>query len=99
MKPGSLVVVLPLGDWKKYSDLNNWDIKWLPVNNEKDIHVLRTVNESDDIVYVTFEEGIIGYNHDGSELGINSQFVREVEPALDLVALMAQTEELSLVNI
>jgi len=84
MKPGTIVVVLPLslcpGTYLAY-DGEIHDIKWLPVDNGSTLYVIRGVYEVDGIPSCTLEEGIIGKSiPGGGELGLNMKFVREVQP-------------------
>lgn len=92
MKPGSIVVVLPIGPTPP-----QYTIKWLPKDDEKTEYVIRSIHSTNT---VTFEEGVIG-KCDNIELGLNIKFVREVQPPeeVDIQALLKESEQYSLQEI
>lgn len=80
MQVGSLVVVKPI-----YRNRDN-AIKWLPVDDESTIYVIRGIHQGisrDGIGTITtgvhFEEGVIGYNDNGTEICLVIDLVREVQ--------------------
>ena len=75
MKPGSIVVVKKL---PPESDFSN--VKWLPVDDERTPYTLKNPIYYNCMTFWTFEEGYIGTNSDGIELGINKSFIREILP-------------------
>lgn len=79
MKVGSLVVVLPFQDNPEIYKKNGWVLKWEPIKDAKTIYVVRGFNIVDAVL---FEEGIIGYDYRGGELGILKASVREVQPPI-----------------
>lgn len=77
MKPGTIVVCLP------HEVLNGY-VTWLPQLDEKTPYMIRdffptVLTGAEDSV--TFEEGVIGYIPDGSEIGFPTRYVREILPA------------------
>lgn len=94
MKEGSTVVVLPLpGDVSQWGKDNDVNIKWMPVCNGEDRYMVREIsNHKTTGPLVYFEEGVIGVSTDGKEVGICIDYVKEVEPPLDIEELMMQTE-------
>lgn len=95
MRSKSLVVVLPLNKWREEALSNGWDIKWEPVDNEKEVYMLRDVKPCMNTGKMTaiFEEGIIAKNPQGCELGINLEYLREIDEPdeLNISALMEET--------
>lgn len=79
IKPGSKVVILPLPHGvKPYSLLVELFIRWLPKFDGKTVYEVKDIAESisgDTIVVLTQCIGVI----DGSEIGIDIKYVREVE--------------------
>jgi hypothetical protein len=87
MKPGSLVVVKPLGLTLGQYTVNGHlcVIKWLPVQDEETIYMVRTIVEGHcDKYCVGLEEGEIGHTIEGYELYINVDMVREVQPPMEI---------------
>lgn len=78
MKPGTIVVCLKTDVQESLLHL----IKWIPVMDEKTPYMVRTIGVCP--VYkeefVTFEEGTIGIQHNGEELGFPISRVREILP-------------------
>lgn len=77
MKPGSIVVCLPVETHP------NWIyvVKWLPAMDEKTPYMIREILEAQDgTIGVYFEEGIIGYNSRNQELLFPANSVREILP-------------------
>ncbi len=77
MKVGSLVVILP---YEPSAQLKQF-IKWRPINDGKTIYTVRTLEGITD-QGVVFEEGIMGYNHLGIEIGIWIGVVKEIQPPI-----------------
>lgn len=74
MKVGSLVVFLGCNDLAKHTFI------WLPKPKE-DVITIRSFDHNprfnETIAY--FEEGIVGYNSQGQEVGIPLRFLQEVQ--------------------
>lgn len=84
MKPGTIVVVLPLR-YKIAEDLKSY-VKWLPQDDEKTPYVIRGENYcpiSDSRIFY-LEEGVIGYNRRGMEIGLGIKDLREILPPEDI---------------
>jgi hypothetical protein len=88
MKPGSLVIVKPLGLELGPSSLNGVlvIIKWLPIQDENTIYMVREIVEGayGDQPCAALEEGIIGHSMTGMELYININMLREVQPPMEI---------------
>lgn len=78
MKPGSIVVVRPMPSHASLKD----EVKWLPVMDEKTPYMIRDIKFCIMTVihYALFEEGVIGHNFAGEELGIPLSQLREILP-------------------
>lgn len=90
MNIGSLVVTLPsvsiVQDWAKPL------VKWLPAGDEETIYTIREIlrDPYDNGECVRLEEGVIGYGPTGSELALDINDVREVQPPMDLSLLIEE---------
>lgn len=84
MKPGTIVVVLPLRH--KISESAMSLVKWLPQDDEKTPYMIREEVLCPVSNSRTFylEEGIIGYNCCGDELGLGIDDLRELLPPEDI---------------
>lgn len=84
MKPGSIVVVLPLPDFKPTP---NDGVKWLPITDERTPYVIRQFDNSSNCgtPCATFEEGCIGHHpttHE--EYAWDARYLREIAPPEDI---------------
>lgn len=83
MEYRSLVVV------KKLFVVELWKpfIKWLPIDNEKEIYTIRVISNSINAPHVKvalLEEGVIGHDIEGHELAIPLERLREVQPPMEV---------------
>lgn len=85
MKVGSLVVVKPLPPAISL-------VVWEPKDDESTIYTIRGIVHCpvyiEDVAF--FEEGVLGYNTMGEELGIPLEWLREIQPPQDLTELIEE---------
>jgi hypothetical protein len=75
MKVGSIVVVI-----RPVDTAGNPDVRWLPVGDNKTLYVVRELVDFHGTPEVLLEEGVIGFNPNGSEISLKLHIVKEVQP-------------------
>lgn len=94
MKPGSLVVCI-----RPVETGGDPAVKWLPVGDNETPYIVRQIETySDGATGVMLEEGVVGYDTGGNEIGINIKLFREIQPPeeVSISALMEEVNEMEL---
>lgn len=91
MKAGTIVVVLPFGPIHPAFKAR---ITWLPVADEKTPYMVRgsEICPVFGVRVYFLEEGIIGYNENGDEFGIEEKLLRELLPPEDISEVMEEIQ-------